>query len=410
MGKTSKMNFSIKAIERLDPKLKRYSVLDEQTRGLAIAVYPSGAKTFYHVRKVQGWPKRTTIGAYPDLTIEFARGKGNELNGKLAKWQANDFEGPNPLERPQQTATLGSVLAHYVKNHLETNAKNPAYAVKRANWHFDTYLASLRNHPLGSITREQVRKLHEKIAAERGSVTANRTITFLRTLYNHALHPDVALWSGINPCAKPKKFLAVEKSRERVIKPDEAPKFFKALASEPHRDLRDFLLLALSTAARRGTIFSMRWDEIDWQHELWTISSPKGRRDRKPHVVPLAPLAISVLKTRPHVSAEWVFAGRKGRHLTTVKKPWKKFLQRAGIEDLTLHDLRRTLATQQGQTGASREVIQKTLGHEASSVATKIYDRSDRRPEVRAAMNKAVSSLLVAGKTSRRKLLKAAKS
>jgi integrase len=147
----------------------------------------------------------------------------------------------------------------------------------------------------------------------------------------------------------------------------------------------------------------MRWDQLDWQRELWIIPNPNGRKNRKPHVVPLTKLAISVLKERPQLN-EWVFPGRKA-HLTTIKKPWRKFLERTGIQDLCIHDLRRTSATNEGETGASTEVIQKTLGHEESSVATKIYDRSDRRDEVRAAMDAAVSAMLTAGKTSKRKLL-----
>ena len=94
-------------------------------------------------------------------------------------------------------------------------------------------------------------------------------------------------------------------------------------------------------------------------------------------------------------------------HLTTIKKPWKKFMERVGIKDLRIHDLRRTLATHEGDTGASTEVIQKTLGHEESSTATKIYDRSDRRDEVRGAMDAAITAMLSAGKTSKRKLLAA---
>ena len=58
-----------------------------------------------------------------------------------------------------------------------------------------------------------------------------------------------------------------------------------------------------------------------------------------------------------------------------------------------------------GQTGASTEVIQKALGHEQASAATKIYDRADRRDDVREAMAAAIGNLLKVGKTSRQKLL-----
>jgi len=403
LGKTIHLNFTKKTLEKLSVQEKRYSVFDDDVSGLGLAIYPTGQKTFFHLKKVQGWPQRTTIGAFPDLSVDQARGKASELNGKLSMWKANDYEGQNPVERPKKVSTLGQVLAHYIEHHLRANAKDPDYAVKYANWQFDAYLAPLRNRPLGTIRREHVRELHGGIVAKNGGVTANRTVTFLRTLFNHAIDPDVALWDGANPCAKPKKFLAHEQSRKRTIQRSEAPNFFKELAREPHRDLRDFLLLAMSTAARRGTVLAMRWDQLDWKRELWVIPSPKGKKGKEPHVVPLTKLALAVLKDRPRVN-EWVFSGKKG-HLTTIKKPWKKFLERTGIHDLRVHDMRRSIATAEGETGASTEVIQKTLGHEESSAATKIYDRSDRRDEVRGAMDAAVNAMLLAGKTSKRKLL-----
>jgi integrase len=417
VGKTKarpeETNFTVKGLERLSTKEKRFNVFDSETRGLGLAVYPSGQKTFFHLQKVQGWPRRTTLGVFPDMSIEAARGKASELNSKLSNWRQNDYQGQDPLERPAKVSTLGEVLDHYVEHHVAATAKNPDHAVKYAKWQFDTYLASLRNRPLGTLRREHVRELHAEIQEKRGGFTANRTITFLRALFNHAIHPDVALWDGANPCAKPKKFLFHEKSRERTIQRPEAPRFFKELAREPHRDLRDFLLIALSTAARRGKVLSMRWDQLDWQRGLWIIPDPKGKKDRKPHVLPLTQLALSVLRSRPQTT-EWVFPGVKEHlvnghllkgHLTTVKKPWKKFIERVGILDLRIHDLRRTLATHEGDTGASTEVIQKTLGHEESSAATKIYDRSDRRDEVRGAMDAAIAAMLAAGKTSKRKLL-----
>jgi integrase len=400
VGKT---NFTVKVLERLAPREKRYNIFDEQTRGLGITVYPSGQKTFFHLKKVQGWPRRTTLGAFPDVSIELARGKASDLNGELSKWRLNGYEGQNPLERPKQVYTLGEVLTHYIEHHLRRNAKNGEEAAKYANWQFDSYLASWRNRPLATISRTDVSDRHGEIVSKHGGVTANRTITFLRTLFNHAIDPDYALWDGVNPARKPKKLLFHEVPRKTTLKNADAPKFFKALEREPNSNLRHFILLALATGARRGTLFRMQWNQIDFQRELWTIPNPKGKKGQEEHIVPLNKLAVSVLKARPHVN-EWIFPGRK-IHLTTLKRPWAQFLERAGIDDLHIHDLRRTLATREGEGGATTEVIQRTLGHTESSAATRIYDRSDRRDDVRDAIDAAVSAMLSAGKTSKRKLL-----
>ena len=132
---------------------------------------------------MQGWPQRTTIGAFPDFSVEQARGKASDLNGKLSKWKSDDYEGQNPIERPRKVSTLGEVLVHYIEHHVRGNAKNPDQAIKYANWQFNTYLASLRNRPLVTIRREHIRELHARIAANNGGVTANRTITLTPQLY-----------------------------------------------------------------------------------------------------------------------------------------------------------------------------------------------------------------------------------
>jgi integrase len=405
VAKTSRINFTKKALEKLPATQKRYNVFDLDVSGLGVAVYPSGARSFFHLKKVRGWPERTAIGTFPDLSVEQARGKASELNAKLAKWRSDGYQGRSPVEGPPKVVTLGEVLAHYIEHHLRRNARNPDEAVKYALWQFARYLGAWRNRPMVAISRKEIAQRHSEIETEHGGVTANRAVTFLRTLFNHGLDPDYALFDGLNPARKPKKLLFHETARKVVLRDAEARKFFAALENEPHRDLRDFLLLALSTGARRGTLFRMQWEEIDFRRGLWTITSPKGRRGQQEHIVPLNAMALRVLRARPRANA-WVFPGRAG-HLTTVKKPWKQFRERAGITDLHIHDLRRTLATRQGESGASAEIIQRTLGHVGDSEATKIYDRSQRRDDVRHAIDAGLSSMLTAGKTSRRKLLKA---
>jgi len=401
----SKTNFSEKTLEKVQPAEKRFNVFDSQTKGLGITVYPSGQKTFFHLRKVQGWPERTTLGSFPDLTVENARGKASELNGKLSRWKADNYQGQSPLESHHKIPTLGDVLQDYIEKHLRANAKNADTAIKYARWQFDTYIPSWRYRPLSSIHRKEIKDKHAEIGLTHGQVTANRVVTFVRTLFNHAIHPDVALWEGANPARNPKKFLFHEESRERTIQENEAPQFFQRLAEEPNRDLRDAVLLLLFTAARRGSVLAMRWDELDFKRGLWLISNPKSKKaNKKVHIVPLVTEALHILRERPRTS-EWVFPGRNGNHLTTIKKPWQEFRLRAGIQDFRLHDLRRSAATEMGQTGASTEVIQKALGHEQASEATKIYDRADRRDDVREAMAAAIGNLLKVGNTSRRKLL-----
>src|SRR5215469_15784366 len=89
-----RLNFTKNLLDRIQTPAgtQRSYYYDTRTRGLALAVNPGGKKTFILYRKVQGRPERITIGAYPDLTIDQARKKTDELNGLIAR-------GENPAER-----------------------------------------------------------------------------------------------------------------------------------------------------------------------------------------------------------------------------------------------------------------------------------------------------------------------
>lgn len=76
------------------------------------------------------------------------------------------------------------------------------------------------------------------------------------------------------------------------------------------------------------------------------------------------------------------------------KKGWKRILERAGIDNLRIHDLRRTLGSWQAKTGASLAIIGKSLNHKNQNT-TAIYARLDLDP-VRDSVNKATSAMMQA--------------
>ena len=112
--------------------------------------------------------------------------------------------------------------------------------------------------------------------------------------------------------------------------------------------------------------------------------------------VALSPEAIEVLQHRKqYVKSEFVFPGTgKNGHLAEPRKGWERILKRAGIADLRIHHLRRTLGSWQAKTGASLAIIGKSLNHKHQNT-TAIYARLDLDP-VRASINTATSAMLTA--------------
>jgi integrase len=136
----------------------------------------------------------------------------------------------------------------------------------------------------------------------------------------------------------------------------------------------------------------MRWEDLDLEHGLWRIPDTKAGT---PVVVPLAAPAVEILLARQEETNEspWVFPSRgKTGHLTEPKSAWKRILERAGLEDVRIHDLRRTLGSWQAITGSTLPIIGKSLGH-TQPATTMIYSRLTVTP-VRESVDRAASAIL----------------
>ena len=67
-------------------------------------------------------------------------------------------------------------------------------------------------------------------------------------------------------------------------------------------------------------------------------------------------------------------------------------MQRAGIKDIRLHDLRRTLGSWQAATGANSYIIGRSLGHK-NQQSTAIYARLSIDP-IKESVEKAAQAML----------------
>lgn len=386
-GSTSvarKFHFTRESIDALPLPTngQRAYYYDAKVRGLAVAVSALGKKTFILYRKVTGRPERITIGPYTDLSIEQARNRADEMNGSIAS-------GTNPAAHRRQVRdemTLGELFDTFLELHSKKHKKTWSDDIGVFNRH----LAGWKLRKISTIRKMDVVALHSRIGRTRGKYAANRVIELLCAMFNKA--HDEWEWEGTNPAASVQAY--PERKRDRFLQGDELPAFFNSLAQELNETVRDYVLVSLLTGARRSNVEAMRWSEISWSRATWTIPETKSG---EPVTVALSPVALRILETRHAAStAEWVFPGRgKTGHLVEPKTAWKRILKRAGLSDLRLHDLRRTLGSWQAATGASLPIIGKSLGHKSLG-ATQIYARLDLDP-VRAAVNRATDAMLLAG-------------
>jgi integrase len=354
---------------------------DTRVRGLCLAVSPKGKKVFVLYKKICGRPERVNIGVFPDWSIENARGAAEGMNSAIVR-------GENPAAQ-RRTIRAKDTLGDLFTRFFEEYAKHKRTA-DRITGMFELYLSTWRLRKLSTISHSDVVRLHSHIGKTRGKIVANRAVELLSSMFSQA--KERWNWTGANPAADVRGF--PEKKRKRFLQPDELPAFFQALRDELNETIRDYILLSLLCGQRRGNTQAMRWDEVNFQRATWTI--PRTKNDESV-IVPLTAPALGILQRRKQTaSGPWVFPGRGVTgHLKEPKAAWGRILQRAGIEDLRLHDLRRTFGAYQACAGTSLPIIGESLGHK-SLAATQIYARLNLDP-VRASVTKATEAMLAAG-------------
>jgi len=386
--KSNKFKFTKTALKNitLPNKGKRISYYDEATPTLMILVSSTGTKTFYVYRKVIGKPERIKLGNFPTMTCEQARKECALVNGMIV-----DGVNPNQIKRQdRQELSLEGLFSEYMERH----AKPRKITWDQDQYNFDSYVEKLHARKLSKIQRNDIERLHNKIGKESGVYTANRVLSLLKKVFNCGI--DWGEFSSVNPCIGISLFK--EESRDRFLQADEVLSFFRALSEENSETLRDYVMISLLTGARRSNVLAMRWDQISFARADWRIPSTKNDESL---VVPLGEEAIQVLRQRAVLCKgnEWVFPGTgESGHFVSPQKGWTKMLVRAGLKDLRIHDLRRTMGSWQTKMGASLPIVGKTLGHKSVST-TAIYARLDIDP-VRNSMEMATQAILRASKPS----------
>jgi integrase len=140
----------------------------------------------------------------------------------------------------------------------------------------------------------------------------------------------------------------------------------------------------------------MRWQDLDLGNGIWMVPVDWSKNERELGLA-LTDVAVAILQRRliDRGSSPWVWPAAKAGsgHVEQPRYALRRFLKAAGIEEHAhLHDVRRTLGSNLGKSGASPAIISKALGHR-SAASAKPYVHLDVEP-ARAAIDKALTGLI----------------
>lgn len=373
-----KANFTEKFIRDIqpDPTKNWFEVTDAKCSYLHCRIGKTGCKSYMLVKKINGQCVRITIGKANEISVDFARKKAFELLEKIKN-------GVNPNNEKQQLSketTFGELFEEYIERHAKRHAssghlKNTLNIGKRrfTRW---------KNRKISSLCMREIEQWFYAIRDSDGIFAANQALTLLRHIYNKAIQWG---WDGRNPTAGIKKFHT--QARERFLSPEEMDRLFSALDEEENPVYKTFFYTLLYTGQRRGNVLAMRWEEIDFTTDIWFIPKTKNGTSLR---VPLVGQLVLMLKELKLQSGgnPWVFPKPSDRaaHLTEPRDVWERIKKRACIDNLRMHDLRRTVASYECMGGVNLSVVSKTLNHKTLS-ATQVYARVDTSAVAQALQN-----------------------
>ena len=288
-------------------------------------------------------------------------------------------------QRIKSEWTLRRVFDSWMEIHSKPHKKTWDRDIRQ----FDRTLSEWQHIPLAGITKAMIAKKHVEIGSAAGPYAGNKMLELLRTLFNHAIHQ--LDWAGINPVKAVKRFPTNE--RDRFLQSNELPKFFEAVSRLKRSVSRDFFMLCLFTGARRSNVCSMRWSDINLSRREWKIPGIISK-SKQPMTLVLSEPAMEILNRRKaSATCDWVLPGQGSRgHYNDPKGAWEKIKEYSGLENVRIHDLRRTMASWQAITGSSLILIAKSLGH-TSLKSTQIYARLQMDP-VRDSVNAAAKAIV----------------
>lgn len=329
-----KARLSARFIETLQPGTSDYFVTDEGLSKLKIKVTPSGNKSFVlRYRNAQGRERKLKLGDFPDMNADQAKRLAVKHSSTIA-------EGGDPAATKQDNRhgiTLSELGQRFIDEQAELHLK-PSTIQNYRQLLRSTIDPEIGRLPIVSIKRENLLTLQKRMASTK--YQANRTIAFIRRLYNWAIQNELYL-EARNPAQGIPPFR--ERTVESLLDDDQVTALWSAIRRLRQSNPRSASALNVIefcwlTACRRGEAFKLKWEDVDFERsQLHFVEAKAG--SRKHHISPRLRAFLEPLAQRK--SSIYVFAGnKKNAPLTDIKKTWDAVRTEAGLPNFRLHDIR----------------------------------------------------------------------
>ncbi|MFM9858190.1 tyrosine-type recombinase/integrase [Pseudoxanthobacter sp. M-2] len=363
---TRRKSLSDNGVAALKPKATRYTLPDPEVRGHYVRVMPSGLKTFVAVAREPGGKQVwATLGSADHIGIAAAREAAREAIRRIK-------DGLPAVAVTPRIETFGDVAATYLKRHVEAKGLRSEREIRRC---LAVYvLPRWADREFAAVRRGDVAALLDAVEDNHGARQADYVLAIVRGIANwYAARND----GYVSPIVRGMRRTAPSsRKRDRILSDDEIRALWATAGSSG--TFGAILRFALVTAQRREKVMSLRWEDI--ADGVWTVPS-EDREKGTGGALRLPPLALGVVEAQPRIGQNpYVFAGRGPGHFNGVSKAKAAFDKAAGINDWSIHDLRRSARSLMARAGVRPDIAERVLGHVLQGVEG-VYDRHHYQSE-----------------------------
>lgn len=156
----------------------------------------------------------------------------------------------------------------------------------------------------------------------------------------------------------------VDNRKTEFLTQEQITALLQATETSEHIIAGAMMKIALYTGMRRGEMFNLKWDDIDFERGIVFLRDQKSRESQK---IPLNDAAVQVFKRLPR-SSKYVFPGRGGRKRISITREVNKIKKEAGLpkDFRPLQGLRHTYASMLAHSGqVDMYTLQKLLTHKS---------------------------------------------
>lgn len=299
------------------------------------------------------------LGHFPEMLPEEARAVAI---AKLAELAGRFTVAGNNIINASKNPHLKEVFDYYIKKLTKANSINSArFALKHLEFMYSKGVYDLTPEDM-----EAVHKKHKDTPVMANAIiktagVAIRTYLKDKDMPAHEVTKSITLYQ-----AKPRK---------RYLTNEEMDKFFKGIeylkTNTRYGMIADIFLVLLYTGARKTNVAEMCIEEIN-ENNVWIIPKEKYKANRE-HSIALGEDELAIIRKYAAGRKKGLVFQHTGSLNTRLETAKKILCNHIGLEDFTIHDLRRTLGTWMLNSGVPIEFVSKKLGHSSTKITETVY-------------------------------------